>query len=338
MIDCSSEIQAFHDEEVRLPQASQDRLRAHRRANRDRVKTGLEKNENPAPKRHVPQGSYAMFTINQEADGAYDIDDGVVFDADDLIGPNGADLSSLDARKVVLAAVTEEAFTTPPEIKPNCVRVHYAEGHHVDIPVYRERSDQSGTTYLELAGSSWRHSDPEAVTDWFNSAVIEKSPDETNGRQMRRVVRLLKKFSKSRSTWNMPSGFVLSVLVDECYSLAVCRDDESFVETIRRVHDRLVITGCVRHPIMDEDLTDEKDVRVAILKDKIGEALEELSVLSGIGCTRMQALKAWKAVFNTNFFDDAIQEEKARTQAIATSLVTKTRVQPSPWCPTDALV
>ena len=339
MIDCSKNVQAFHDEKVRLSKASQDQLRDHRRANRDRIAAGLERDSGPVVKRHVPQGSYSMHTINQEPDGAYDIDDGVAFKASDLVGSRGVALSSLDARNLVLDAVWDKSFATPPELKKNCVRVHYAGGHHVDIPVYRETLNEYGNVYLELASSSWKLSDPEAVTNWFNNAVIDKSPDKTNGRQMRRVVRLLKSFTKSRSSWNMPSGFVLSVLVDDYYKPVTGRDDEAFVETIRGIESRLAITKLVRHPVLDEYLVDdESDARMKTLSEKLSWVLGELDVLSGIGCTKLKALEAWKVAFNTDFFDERISDEKAKTQVLASALVAKTRVQPSPWCPTDAMV
>lgn len=343
MFDCSREIETYHDHEVRLPQKTQKTLQDHRDNNRTRVRGGLEKNGNSTPEEFTIQGSYAMNTINQHPENDYDIDDGIVFAADDLKGPKGGEMSPLDARKMVCEAVQDPAFATPPEVKTNCVRVYYAEGHHVDMPVYRKLEDDADEIYFEIASSTWRRSDPKAVTEWYNNAVIEKSPDETNGRQMRRDTRLLKNFSKSRSSWNMPSGFVLSVLVEERYFAVTDRDDESFYETISRIHSRLKHDFIVQHPVIDEFLVeDANDAAMRELRDRLEWALEKLSILHEYGCTRLKALKAWKAVFSTEYFDKAIEkeeEEAKKANAVAASaLVEKVRSQPSPWCQEVELV
>ncbi len=312
MFDCASEILSFHDDCVRLAKSDQDRLRSHRNANRERVKRGLKKNENPSPRDFVVQGSYAMFTIIQQPSNDYDIDDGVVFLDEDLGGPKGGDKSPLDARKMVCDAVQDPAFATPPEVRTNCVRVYYSEGHHVDIPVYREGTDEEDNVCYELASTLWRHSDPEAVTKWFNEAVKEMSPDDTNGRQMRRVVRLIKSFARSRESWNMPSGFIISVLVSERYQPVEDRDDAAFLKTIREIHSRLQNNLTVDHPVVEEKLTlTTEDSCMAEMRDRLGKALDDLAVLEDAGCTRKAALQAWKRVFNTDFFDDLLEKESA---------------------------
>jgi hypothetical protein len=334
MYNCSAEILGYHDGRVRLPQEVQDVLRSHRNANRDRVASGLEKNGKPAPTRFVIQGSYAMKTINQQPANDYDIDDGIIFAGEDLKEPQGSDLSALDAREMVCEALQDPAFKRQPEVRTRCVRIYYSEGHHVDMPVYREVIDDFGTAQFELAGLDWLRSDPEGVTRWFNEAVIAKSPDETNGRQMRRVVRLIKNFAKSRLSWNLPSGFVLSVLVDESYHSAAGRDDRTLYDTIASIYHRLEWSRLIRHPIVEEYLIDdENDPRIVELRNRLGWALEKLEILHSVGCTRLKALKAWKEVFNTDYLDKDIEEEQAKEKSAATALVSRVSAQPRPWCP-----
>jgi cyclic GMP-AMP synthase DncV-like protein len=333
MYDCSTEILGYHDERVRLPQQAQEMLRSHRNANRERVVSGLEKNSKPAPTRFVIQGSYAMKTINQQPANDYDIDDGIVFSYEALKGPQGCDLSALGAREMVCEALQDPSFKRQPEVRTKCVRIYYSEGHNVDMPVYREIVDDFGATRFELAGPDWLPSDPEGVTQWFNEAVIAKSPDESNGRQMRRVVRLLKNFAKSRPSWKMPTGFVLSVLVDERYRSS-SRDDQALYDTIASIHQRLAWNRLVRHPVVEEYLiADENDPCILELRTRLGWALEKLEVLHSVGCTRLKALKAWKEVFNTDYFDRDIEEEQEKEKAAATVLVSRVSTQPKPWCP-----
>jgi len=48
MYNTSDELTKFHDQKVRLPNATQDILRSHRKANQDRLKKGLEQAEKPS--------------------------------------------------------------------------------------------------------------------------------------------------------------------------------------------------------------------------------------------------------------------------------------------------
>ena len=86
MIDCAKDVRAYHDQEVTLPKAEQDSMRDRRNANRRRVRKGLAKADKPAPIEFVKQGSYAMKTMIRDPDNDYDIDDGVYFRKEDLVG------------------------------------------------------------------------------------------------------------------------------------------------------------------------------------------------------------------------------------------------------------
>lgn len=308
MYDCSKEILKYLDNKVRLPQSEQEKLRGNRKANQDRLKKRLKDQEKPDPIGFVKQGSYAMHTMIQQPDNDYDIDDGVIFLKEDLKGKNGGDMTALAARQMVCDVLQDQRFKRAPEVRNNCVRVYYDAGHHVDIPVYRE--DPAGSQDYELASSDWKVSDPSGVTKWFKQAVIDKSPDSINGRQMRKIVCLLKKFARNRSSWNMPSGLVLSKLSDEKYSSDDGRDDVSLYETMRLIHERLEADLKVRHPVVaDEWLTKgDDDPKTRELRDKLEEALENLQVLFDEDCTRKEALKAWKKVFNDDYFDELISE------------------------------
>jgi hypothetical protein len=89
-----------------------------------------------------------MDTMNQHPDKDYDIDTGVIVDAGAL------PVSALESRKRVAEALQQAAgtFATEPEARTNAVTVWYAEGHHVDVAVYR-RTDSGA---LEHAGADWR--------------------------------------------------------------------------------------------------------------------------------------------------------------------------------------
>lgn len=322
MPDCSKEFLAFHDDKVRLSETIQEKLRNHRDANRERLIKGLNENKKAKPFGFLIQGSYDMETIIQHPKNDYDIDDGVIFKSEDLRGPQDGWLSPLQVRQMVCEAVQDSRFNKPPEVRTKCVRVHYEEGHHVDIPAYRQVTSILGRTYLELASAEWRESNPKSVTEWFDNQVKALSPDEDGTRQqMRRSVRLLKAFAKSRESWDMPSGFILSVLISEKYKPMSRRDDVSFHETIRGISSRLQGDLTVRHPIVEEQLTKtSEDPQMVELKSQLIKGLEGLQVLHDNDCTKKAALQAWGKFFNSDFFDKYIDDgEKGRGPTIFTT-------------------
>ncbi len=333
MYNLNTEIVKFHNTEVSLSSIQQSEMSKRRDANRNRLKKGLKDNNDPAVSRHVAQGSYAMYTMVQDENNDYDIDDGAIFDKEDLKGKQGAYLSPLDVRKMVRDAVDDGSFKTSPEVKTNCVRVHYDVGYHVDIPAYRELEDAS----LELASSCWKGSSPSEVTEWYNDAVIEQSPDTTNGRQMRRDTKLLKNFSKSRSSWKKkaPSGLVISALIDEKYVSDSERDDKSLYHTMVAIRDRLNINLQVWHPVRaTEELTNGyDDAKTKFFKEKLDKAVSDLEILFDHECTRLDALKAWNKVFDHQFFKDLIEseEEEENENSKASSIAIPTVIATKPW-------
>jgi hypothetical protein len=304
----------FHGARVFVNEDALSLARQRRQANRDRLKKGLDSAKEPQALEHVAQGSYAMSTMVQSESESSDIDDGVVFSREALKGSRGGDRTANDAKEMVRAAVASTAdFKTPPEVRGNCVRIYYADGFHVDMPVYR-KYEESGLTYKELASAgTWKASAPEDITTWFNGQVTTKSPDDTNGRQMRRMVRLMKAWSKSRTSWSMPSGFTLSVLVDEQYYLNQSwknRDDLALLHVMRAIRNRLQIEERVYRPVSPrEEITRESTLgRIRKLRDELEYAIADLSKIERSDCDELMALKALKTLFFTDFFDDRIKE------------------------------
>ena len=308
MFDCNSDLRKFHNEKITLNEKQREEMRSRRKSNRERLEKGLQANDDPALNFHLSQGSYAMHTMVQDDSCDYDIDDGAVFLKEDLVGSQGAEKSALSARKMVCSSIDDGSFDTPPAVLKNCVRVQYAKGYHVDIPVYRMLADNT----LELASSDWKASCPSEITEWYNNSVIEKSPDKTNGRQLRRITRLIKAYTRSRKSWKerMPSGFIVSALVVECYVVDE-RDDVSLVSTISAMYHRLLVDLEVVHPIYSEMLTVGKnDSQMTFLRDKFEVSLRSLDILFNNECTRMDALSAWKSVFQHQFWKDRLNDEE----------------------------
>ncbi len=330
MYDCSDDVLAYHDDEVTLPDDERGAMRDRRNANRDRLKSGLEKAGKPQPLFFKSQGSYAMRTMVQYPDKAYDIDDGVYFKKEDLKGPQGGEMSALEARQMVRNAVNDGSFKTPPEVRSKCVRVYYDAGYHVDLPVYRRviEKDAFGveTEHYELAASEWKRSDARDVTKWFDEENQKQSPDVVNGRQLRRVTREIKKFAVSRPSWKGPilSGFGITKLVTECYRKDALREDVALHDTMKAIRDRLNVNLVVQHPCAPgETITSgEADPKAVFLRDKLSDALTWLEPLFDPDCDRETALKCWDKVFATKFFSNRLKTEKEAAAGGGSSLLT----------------
>lgn len=321
MYDCDKDICAFHKDEVTLPKTEQDAMRDRRDSNRTRLRNGLKKAEKPAPIEFVKQGSYAMKTMLRHPQNDYDIDDGVYFKKSDLVGDRGAEMTSLQARQMVRDAVDDGSFKRAPEVRGNCVRIFYEKGYHVDMPVYRKIEENGTVTYELAASSGWKRSDARDVTAWFD----DKRSKSADGVQFRRLVRLIKKFARSRASWSgsILSGFGITVLVAECHRIDH-REDRALYDTMKAVRDRLNGNLVVAHPVTpNETITNgTDDAKARMLRDKLSQALDWLAPLFSADCTREGALDCWDKVYNTTYFSERGEDEARAAASYTAPIVT----------------
>lgn len=318
MFDCSKELCAYHHQEVTLPKAEQDAMRGRRDANRRRLRDGLAVAGKPAPLEFVKQGSYAMKTMIWDPGYDYDVDDGVYFRKEDLVGDRGAEMTSLQARQMVRDAVDDGRFKRAPEVRSNCVRVFYEKGYHVDLPVYRRVvvSTVFGEQFhYELAASSgWKRSDARDVTEWYE----DQRAKSADGTQLRRINRMLKRYARSRNSWRggILSGFGISVLVTEplCYDV---REDRAYYNMMVAIRKRLKSSLEIAHPVTPDDYitSGSDDARARSFRDRLSDAIDTLEPLFDSGCTRERALKCWDKVFATSFFNQRLEEEQRAAMA-----------------------
>lgn len=318
MFDCAKDVRAYHDQDVTLPKTEQDAMRDRRNSNRTRLRNGLSAAGKPAPLEFVKQGSYAMKTMVRDPDNDYDIDDGVYFRKEDLVGDRGAEMTSLQARQMVRDAVDDGKFKRAPEVRSNCVRVFYEKGYHVDLPVYRRVTTSTvfGDEYhYELAASSgWKRSDARDVSDWYEDERAKSS----DGAQLRRINRDLKKYARSRYSWRgkLLSGFGITVLTTERFRVND-REDRALYDTMVAIRDRLDWNLQVAHPVTPGDYVTNgpDDAKARCFREKLTEAIDTLQPLFDADCTREKALKCWDKVFATTFFSERLEEEQRASVA-----------------------
>jgi hypothetical protein len=308
-IDCHSEMTAFHRGNVTLSNKQQDEMRTRRDAGRTRLENGLNEAKKPQPKEVCSQGSYQMRTMVQDDDNDYDIDDGAYFASDDLKDDAGVTLTPLAARQRVCdALVWDGRLKRAATVKRNCVRQVYAEGYHIDIPVYRivttKDENNEPVEHYELAsGDEWTRSDARAVTRWFNGLVGELNAGESDGSQMRRITKLTKKFAR-RAGWKnkTTSGICITKLVVDNFQHREDRDDKALRETWKAIDKKLQKSTEISHPVLDTKLASMGDDAVTFFRDCLANALKTLEVLDISDCTREQVREAWDEVFDTDFF------------------------------------
>lgn len=310
-------INAFYQGHVRLKDEI-NRLRGLRDTNLTRLTDGLRELGHPTFVRNLLQGSIAMHTANKSANNDYDIDIAVIFEESDL--PD----SPLNARKRVAEAIGRKAsgFSKDPEARTNAVTVWYAAGYHVDIAVYRRKTDWLGNEVLEHAGANWTKRDPKAVTDWLIGEVSNQSPakgllsnPQVAPQQMRRVVRWIKAFTRAREGWNLPGGFIISALVSEFYQPHPNRDDIALYDTLDQIKRRLEGNCEVFNPVNPyQQLTDKSKflTQVDNLRKRLGSVLSKLAVLFDDSCTDQKAKSAWNYMFQHSFWEQAGSHQDAK--------------------------
>ena len=313
IINYHSQLQSYEAEKVNLSEAVRADLYAKREANRNRLKANLP--ERIKLKEFIAQGSMAIRTTVQEEDGDYDIDDGVSFYADTLKGAiiGLFDLDADEVREMVRGALKDDKFSRQPEIIGNCVRVYYAEGYHVDVPSFRVTDPDTDEERQELAGKDgWRASDPTEINRWFEDRVQQlNSIQDDAGSQFRRMIRLLKRFARSRGKqWKMPNGLKLTMLADECFERSYQRDDKAFYFLLKglnqRLHGSLAVYNRAQAKSPQDMLTkSESDENMRELHQHVWEALTKLHVVWDPKCVQATAREAWEWVFQANgFFQD----------------------------------
>lgn len=342
MFDYSKQLEAFHADRVVLPKKLQDMLLEHRRANRDRLVSRLPDHipgASISTGNFRPQGSMAVKTIVQTrfTDEEYDIDDGLVIPLSKLVDEAGAALSAEHVREQVRRALEDKRFKRQPELMSNCVRVFYADEdalkHHVDFPVYRERADGENTI-RELAGENgWVESDPTQVNSWFQQEVEGRNRQVAGrGTQMRVLIRLLKRFCRSREDWldAHPNGMKLTMLVAECQPDYSSRLDVAARGLLANLESRLKREKTIpnlAHPDAPPLTRTRRDENVIALLEHVTQALEQLAKLDDIERER-DAREVWDWLFQS----DGYLEEREVARKDASRAARLPRTGPSvPW-------
>lgn len=224
---------------ITLKSYHKETLKGNRKAIRERITKYFKDNypDDIQPKYHS-QGSFAMNTILNPINDSDSIDSLVAFDLDDGVylisdkNNNDDRLSVTTYHRRVYNAVEKHTSLGATD-KTTCVRVEYAAGHHIDLPIYFKRKDFKPT--LAHKSKDWIDSDPMEFYEWFNAKAKQNQ-------QLRRVVRYLKAWSDNCNSQNssvkMPSGFILTILAVNNF-IANERDDVAMKDVLMNMNKSL---------------------------------------------------------------------------------------------------
>lgn len=164
----------------------------------------------------INQGSYIYGVgIKPTGENEYDIDVGLAFNIKTADYPDAAVV-----RKWVLNAVKDH--TKKVRDRGPCIRVHYAQGFHVDLVIYAKYTTSFETEDLRLGkkDGSWSKSEPKKLKQYIREAIARFKSTKVEGEatQLQRVVRSLKRWNDLRledDSDDKPTGISLLLLAIE---------------------------------------------------------------------------------------------------------------------------
>lgn len=236
MANCDNLFREFN-QRIKLSSSRKESLRISRDSLREKMRTEFK--DKGYPVRFCWQGSFAMNTIITPQDNDYDIDDGIYILTDSEPEENITTLH----RWIVQAA--EDHTNQSPTDKNPCVRVHFADGHHVDLVLYH-MADSYRHPRLAHKRDGWILSDPREFMDWFNESCDQEG-------QLKRLVRYSKAWV-DHLRGRMPSGLVLTILATQNW-VGDDRDDVALLKTLSGIRKSLLMSfQCYRPTTPREDL------------------------------------------------------------------------------------
>ena len=306
--------------EIRLADSKRIKLKGNRFALRGKVKLYFKDMGWQIPS-FYSQGSFPLKTnLNpirkEDPDGSikqkYDLDDGVYF-----ICPSRKRETASTYHNRVKASVAGHASGI--KDKNACVRVEYADGHHIDLPIYwMEREDD--VPQLAHKSKNYINSDPKAFKEWVDGKI---SDSKYTG-QLRRIIRFLKAwkdYCESRNpSIRLPSGFVFTILACSHYESNE-RDDLALRNTVRKIKAALDYSYTCYPPTTPngEDLLGRynRNICLSELEKFLNDAASAIDSSS-----KGQTSECWRRIFGNRFPLD--KDDDRKKPIIAT-------VPPRPW-------
>ena len=257
---------AFHDA-IKANDSRIEKLKGNRKALRDRIRNYFKNNlEDEIQPKFYSQGSFAVGTIlnpivDDDGLAAYDLDDGVYF-----IGDSEEDKHEIQWYHDKVYAAVEGHTDQKPSDKKACVRVNYADGHHIDLPIYFK---VDGDEHPQLAHKKkpWAKQDAKQFNEWFE----EQCDNKTYLREIVRFLKAWRDWMKYDKGIDLPCGFILTILAANHYTENdATRLDVIMKDTLVSMQDELSKEGhfkCKRPVSPGEDLFEHYSDTTAVRRN-----------------------------------------------------------------------
>jgi hypothetical protein len=284
---------------IKLVESKRQKLKSNRKALRDKIRKFFKEKEWQMPV-FYSQGSFPLQTnlnpiLKETEDGEikeeYDLDDGVYFicSESDRAAP-----TTYHSR--IIQAVGDHAESI--SNKNTCVRVVYADGHHIDLPTYWLKKDGK-TPQLAHLSCGYTESDPKAFKYW-----VDKQINETNTTgQLRRIIRYLKAWKNYRESQNsslkLLTGFIFTILVCNHY-VEDDSDDVSIKKTVESIKNALDYNFACYRPTVPT----AEDLLVSFNDNTILKELDNFIVKANnaLDCEcEKEASEYWRMLFGERF-------------------------------------
>jgi len=317
MADCNDLFQGFLSA-ISISSGQRENLQTGKNAIRKRIQTYFTDELKVKQPGFFLQGSYALKTMVRPLGMEdYDLDDGVYLHHtdDDMRKPTPEGVSDW-----ILGAVQEHVKKEPENLK-KCVRVVYAAGYHIDLPVYRVID---GETYLaSLQGNQWIRSDARAFNNWFHDRL------ET-AEQMRSCIKYLKAWKDFLGS--DLKGIHITVLAGLNHASVEDRDDHSLAVTVERMRDYLEENQAIWNPVDEEEnlLDGWSDAKVSQTIQHL-EWFCEKATSALQSSDKEQAAQEWRALFGDRFRVKCASETEGTPAIAAPPLIVIAR-EPKPHC------
>ncbi len=219
MANLHTNFKEFYDG-LQIPESKCQKMIISRDNIRRMIKKYFQENHPDYQPAFYIQGSYKMGTTIRTKDDECDLDDGCYF----MPKPN---VTARTLQGWVMDAVNNVTDVTPSH-KNKCIRIQYAAGYHIDIPVYRKEKD-SCTDIPELAvrDDGYLISDPREVIIWFQQ---KKKDNEV----LVRLVSFLKAWGDTVRGF-MPPGLAMTILASKYQKTHDGRDDIALRDTLKAI-------------------------------------------------------------------------------------------------------
>ena len=231
----------FYYNNVILSEEKLKLLKEKKDLNIRRLKEGLDEyNKEHNTYYHIDefivQGSVAMGTTVSSDENNFDIDIAVIIDKSTL------PLGTLSAKRIISDSLKKKCIgmKNEPDETGNSVTIEYEDGYHLDFALY----GKVGSEYYHCGATEWDKRNPRSISKWFNEQ------NQKSQGKLKKVVKYIKFFCKQDSSWIMPGGLIISVLVDEVIKYEdISLDTDTLLKNIiNKIISRLKISKEIYNP------------------------------------------------------------------------------------------